>query len=174
MIVPSLAPGKGCSPVIAWVVSLVVVGGETGVTHLVCDHPKCVDVALLRWIAVLQIEAGGVQQFWRHVSDGGGAGAGRWDYTVEIHNAWIRHDGKVSVICEARMEIAVDEDVYLYGNVSDSERKQVVAHTGMRLLCTISTECRYCNPLTTSASFRIIRDLSIEERGRSGVRDEGD
>ena len=62
------------------------------------------------------------------------------------------------------MEIAVDEDVCLCGNVSDSEGKQVVARTGLRSLCTISIECRYCNPLAASANFEVFQNSRIEAR----------
>ena len=33
--------------------------------------------------------------------------------------------------------------------------ERLIECTGLRPLCIISIECRYCNPLATSASFRV-------------------
>ena len=60
------------------------------------------------------------------------------------------------------MEIAVDYDVCLRRTISDNESKRVAARTGLRSPCMISIECRYCNPLAVSASFRIFQDSWIE------------
>jgi hypothetical protein len=56
------------------------------------------------------------------------------------------------------------------GIISDGQWKRLVAHTGLRSLWTISIECRYCNPLAASASFRNVSVIQGfgEERG-SGV-----
>jgi hypothetical protein len=70
MITPSLAPGKGCSPVTTYTLPSVAIVEIRHNAHLVCDHSKRVDVALLSWVAVLHIEARGVQEFRCHVSDG--------------------------------------------------------------------------------------------------------
>jgi len=52
------------------------------------------------------------------------------------------------------MEIVVNEDIRLYGIVSGSQKKWLVTRTGLRSLCMISIECKYCRPLAASASFR--------------------
>ena len=80
-----------------------------------------------------------------------------------VYRVWIRHDGNGSIVCKARMEIAVNEDVCLCRNVSDSQRKPVVARTGLRPLCMISIECRYCNPLAL-CRLQGISDLRIEAK----------
>ena len=41
--------------------------------------------------------------------------------------------------------------------VSDSQRKGVVARTGLRSPCMISIACRYSNPLAALASLRCFR-----------------
>ena len=77
---------------------------------MVRDHPKCVDVTLFCWVAILQTETGGVQQFRCHVSDGADRGRSR---AAKIYCVWVRYDGDESVVSEAGMEIAIDEDVCL-------------------------------------------------------------
>ena len=54
------------------------------------------------------------------------------------------------------MEIAVDENVCLYVIISGSSEEMIAARTGLRSLCMMSIECRYCNPFAASASFRDI------------------
>jgi len=66
--------------------------------------------------------------------------------------------------------MAVNEDVCLRGSISDSKQKQLVARTGLRLLCTISIECRYFNPFATAASFADILIWELRKKERSGVR----
>ena len=126
---------------------------------MVRDYSERVDVALLRWVTVLQAETGGVQQFRCHVSDGANRRGRR---ATRVHSVWIRYDSDKPVVCEASVEIAVDEDVCLRGIVIDSQRKCVIVLTGLRSLCMISIECRYCNPLAASASFGVFQDLSVE------------
>jgi hypothetical protein len=77
---------------------------------LVCDHSKRVDVAFLSWVAVLHTKAGGVQEFWCHVSNGA---HGRGRYATGIDVVWIGCDSDESIVGEARVEIAVDDDVRL-------------------------------------------------------------
>jgi len=41
-----------------------------------------------------------------------------------------------------------------------------MARTGLRLLCIMSIECRYCSPLATSASFGYVLRLVDREENR--------
>jgi hypothetical protein len=110
MIVASLAPGNGCSPVTTCTLSLIVVVEIQHDAHLVCDHSKCVDVALLSWVAVRHTKAGGVQKFGCHVSNGA---HGRGRHATGVDVIWIGCDRNESIVGEARVEIAVDDDVRL-------------------------------------------------------------
>ena len=83
---------------------------KTGVAYLVSDHSERVNVAFLRWVTVLQTEAGGFQQFGCHVSDGSDGWGCR---AARIGGVWTRYDSNKSVIGNASMEIAVDHDVCL-------------------------------------------------------------
>jgi hypothetical protein len=84
--------------------------------------------------------------------------------TVRIHSVWIRYDSDEPVVSEARMEITIDEDVFLCEIVSDSQGSRLVVRTGLRSLCMISIECRYCNPLAASASFGGFRILPSRKK----------
>ena len=117
---------------------------------MIHDHSECVGVALPRRVAVLQIEAGGVQQFRCRVSGGSNGERGR---ATGVDIARIRDDRDEPIVSEASVEVAVDDDVCLCGTVNEHRRKLLVARTGLRSLWIMSIECRYCNPLAASASF---------------------
>ena len=64
------------------------------------------------------------------------------------------------------MEIAINKDIFLRGIVSHSRCKFFMTRTGLRLLCIMSIECRYCSPLATPASFSYVLGLVDREENR--------
>jgi hypothetical protein len=77
---------------------------------LVCDHSKRVDVVLLSWVTVLHTKAGGVQEFRCHVSNGAHR---RGRYATGIDIIWVGCDRNESIVGEARVETAVNDDIRL-------------------------------------------------------------
>lgn len=139
--------------------------------HLVRGHSERVDVTPSSRVAVLQIETGGVQQFWGHVSNGSNRGRHR---ATGVDSVRIRDDRDEPVVCEASMGAAVDDDVCLCGIISEGQPEPLVARTGLRSLWMMSIECRYCNPLAASASLRGISGFVGGEKRILCVRDGGD
>ena len=67
------------------------------------------------------------------------------------------------------MEIVVNEDIRLCVIVSGDQKKRPVARTGLRSLCMIFIECKYCNPLADPASFKGISGFEDRGRNRNGA-----
>ena len=70
IIMPSLALGKGCSPVTTCVLTLIAIAELQHDAHLVRDNSERIDITLLRRVAVLQFKARGIEEFRCHVSNG--------------------------------------------------------------------------------------------------------
>ena len=135
---------------------------ETGsVIHSVNGHSKRIDVTLISSTVIPQTKSRGGQQLRGGIPNSVEKG-GRSVDRVPVNS--IGNDREEPIVGKAGMEIAVDENVCLWEAVSEIQRKRLSEPTGLRSPCTISNECRCCNPPAASASFRVeeIQNAKIE------------
>jgi len=131
--------------------SATIVRGVTE-THLVRGHHEGVNIALLRGVAVREVELCWVQKFWGHISDNSwfGCCGATW-----FHDGGIGDDARDPKISKACNAILTDQDVPLGGTKVGAclTLETRSGPTGLISLCTMLSECRYSRPLAACASY---------------------
>ena len=99
-----------------------------GCAHLVNGHRQRVNVALLRWVAVLDVELLWIQQFRSHVADD----SWLWNRRVTwLHDRRIGDDPHYAEVPEARNAILGDQHIPLHRtwiSVRSGPRAPILAH----------------------------------------------